>query len=59
MINGKKIQPAKWRGNCLKKQAMLFEQAMKELPKRMMILGYDDYEECWRKTIKPAETAVS
>ena len=25
-----------------KKQAMLFEQAMEELPKRMMILGYDD-----------------
>ena len=42
-----------------KKQVPLYEKAMEELPKRMMILGYDDYEECWRKTIKPAETAVS
>ncbi len=43
-----------------KKQASLFEQAMEELPKRMMILGYDDYEEVWRRTIKPAEeTEVS
>lgn len=29
-----------------KKQEALFEKAMEELPKRMMILGYDDYEEC-------------
>lgn len=43
-----------------KKQAALFERAMEELPKRMMILGYDDYEEVWRNTIKPAEeTGVS
>ena len=43
-----------------KKQAALFEQAMEELPKRMMILGYDDYEEVWHRTIKPAgETEVS
>ena len=38
-----------------KRQAHLFEQAMDELPKKMMILGYDDYEEVWLKTIKPAE----
>jgi len=38
-----------------KKQVSLFEKAMEELPKRMMILGYDDYEEVWCKTIKPAE----
>lgn len=38
-----------------KKHAALFEQAMEELPKRMMILGYDDYEEVWYRTIKPAE----
>ena len=42
-----------------KKQVPLSEKAMEELPKRMMILGYDDYEECWCKTIKPAETGVS
>lgn len=43
-----------------KKQAALFEQAMDEFPKKMMILGCDDYEEVWRKTIKPAEeTEVS
>ena len=42
-----------------KKQVPLFEKAMEELPKRMMILGYDDYEACWHKTIKPAETGVS
>lgn len=36
-----------------KNQAPLFEKTMEELPKRMMILGYDDYEECWRRTIKP------
>ena len=36
-----------------KDQAALFEKAMEELPKRMMILGYVDYEECWRRTIKP------
>ena len=43
-----------------KRQAHLFEQAMDELPKKMMILGYDDYEEVWRNTIKPAEeTGVS
>lgn len=33
----------------LKKQIPLFEKAMEERPKRMMILGYDDYEECRRK----------
>ena len=38
-----------------KRQAHLFEQAMDELPKKMMILGYDDYEEVWIKTIQPAE----
>lgn len=38
-----------------KKQVPQFEQAMEELPKRMMILGYDDYEEIWNRTIKPAE----
>ena len=43
-----------------KRQAHLFEQAMDELPKKMMILGYDDYEEVWLKTIRPAEeTGVS
>ena len=43
-----------------KRQASLFEEAMEELPKRMMILGYDDYEEVWHRTIKPAEeTEVS
>jgi len=43
-----------------KKQAVLFERAMEELPKWMMILGYDDYEKVWRRTIKPAEeTEVS
>ena len=43
-----------------KRQVYLFEQAMSELPKKMMILGYDDYEEVWRKTIRPAEeTGVS
>lgn len=43
-----------------KKQVPLFEKAMEELPKRMMILGYNDYEDCWRRTIKPAEeTGVS
>lgn len=43
-----------------KKQVSLFEQVMEELPKRMMILGYDDYEEVWRQTIRPAEeTGVS
>lgn len=43
-----------------KRQAHLFEQAMDELPKKMMILGYDDYEEVWLKTIRPAEeTEVS
>ena len=43
-----------------KKQAALFEQAMEELPKRMMVLGHDDYEEVWHRTIKPAgETEVS
>ena len=43
-----------------KKQAALFEWAMEELPKRMMILGYDDYEEVWHRTIEPAEaTEVS
>lgn len=43
-----------------KKQAVLFERAMEELPKRMMILGYDDYEKVWCRTIKPAEeTEVS
>lgn len=36
-----------------KKDAKVFESAMEELPKRMMILGYDDYEECWRRTIQP------
>lgn len=40
-----------------KKQAPLFEQAMVELPKRMIILGYNDYEEYWRETIKSAEEA--
>lgn len=43
-----------------KKQVPLFERAMDELPKRLMILGYDDYEEVWHRTIKPAEeTEVS
>lgn len=43
-----------------KKQSQLFEKAMEELPKRLLILGYDDYEEIWTRTIKPAEeTAVS
>lgn len=43
-----------------KKQVPLFERAMDELPKRLMILGYDDYEEVWHRTIKPAEeTGVS
>ena len=43
-----------------KGQIHLFERAMDELPKKMMILGYDDYEEVWRNTIKPAEeTGVS
>ena len=43
-----------------KRQAHLFEQAMDELPKKMMTLGYDDYEEVWLKTIRPAEeTGVS
>ncbi len=42
-----------------KKQAALFERAMEELPKRMMILGYDDYEGVWHQTLKPAvETEV-
>ena len=40
-----------------KKQAPLFEQAMVELPKRMIILGYNDYKEYWRETIKSAEEA--
>ena len=35
-----------------KKQAALFEKAMEELPKRMVILGYDDYEECWHRTTR-------
>lgn len=38
-----------------KKQVALFEKAMEELPKRMMLLGYDDYEEIWKRTITPAE----
>ena len=38
-----------------KKQVPLFEKAMEELPKRMMILGYDDYEDVWNRTIKPVE----
>ena len=43
-----------------KRQDSLFEESMEELPKRMMILGYDDYEEVWHRTIKPAEeTEVS
>jgi len=37
------------------KQATRFEKARKELSKRMRILGYDDYEECWSKAIQPAE----
>ena len=40
-----------------KRQVHLFERAMDELPKKMTLLGYDDYEEVWRKTIKPAEEA--
>ena len=43
-----------------KNQVPLFERAMDELPKRLMILGYDDYEEVWNRTIKPTEkTGVS
>lgn len=43
-----------------KKQVPLFRKAMDELPKRLMILGYDDYEEVWHRTIKPVEeTGVS
>lgn len=38
-----------------KQQVHLFKQAMDELPKKMMVLGYDDYEEVWLKTIKPVE----
>ena len=38
-----------------KRQIHLFERVMDELPKKMMILGYDDYEEVWHNTIKPAE----
>jgi len=38
-----------------KKQVPRFVQAMEELPKRMMILGYDDYAEVWHRTIKPVE----
>lgn len=38
-----------------KKQVQLFENAMDELPKRMMLLGYDDYAECWQKTISGAQ----
>ena len=38
-----------------KRQVYLFEKAMDELPKKMMILGYADYEAVWLKTIKPAE----
>ena len=44
----------------LKRQQALFEKAMSELSKKMILLGYDDYEEVWHKTIKPAEeTGVS
>lgn len=43
-----------------KRQQALFEQAMSDLSKKMILLGYDDYEEVWHKTIKPAEeTGVS
>ena len=34
-----------------KKQTATFAQAMTELPRRMLLLGYEDYEEVWQKTI--------
>lgn len=37
-----------------KKQAPLFEKAMEELPKRMKLLGYDDYADRWHRTVRPA-----
>jgi len=42
--------------NSISKKLMpLFEQPMEELPKGMLILGRDDYEEVWHRTAKPAE----
>lgn len=37
-----------------KRQMPQFEKAMAALSKRIQHLGYDDYEECWRKTVQSA-----
>ena len=29
-----------------------FEKAMSELPTRMLLLGYEDYVDCWERMIK-------
>ena len=34
-----------------KKQVPSFREAMTELPRRMLLLGYEDYEDVWQKTI--------
>lgn len=42
-----------------KKQIPLFDQAMHELHRHLLILGYTDYTETWRKLLKNAGAAVT
>ena len=38
-----------------KNQIHLFEREMDEIPKKMMILGYGDYEDAWLKILEAVE----